>query len=102
MTCGIATTLWYLAFAIIAVAAVLITYRNDRLKYGLYFFFGALFGFLVFDLPSVSLQYYEYTPSCYYAMIGGVPITMFLAEGCAVVISIWLLERWVWPLIKGR
>ncbi|MBI2580659.1 hypothetical protein HYV85_02525 [Candidatus Woesearchaeota archaeon] len=81
---------WYVFFIALLIGYFLILaiVKNKR-AYVLYFVFGVLFGFY-FDLFSVSQNYYTY--NYYFPSIFGVPLTVTLAEGFSVAITIYLYE----------
>ena len=79
--------LWYGMFAIIAIAfACVLAYTKDK-NYIFYFITGAIVGFYL-DIVSVSQGYYTYHQ--YFPSVFGVPVTVTVAEGCAIAITIFL------------
>ena len=86
-----AITVWTFIFIALMIAFSLIIFKSKYRKlYLLYFIFGMIFGFC-FDSLSVFLNYYTYAEL--YLNIIGVPITVTIAEGFAVVITIKIFEK---------
>lgn len=83
--------LWYGLFAVLLAAYLLIqlTVENKK-KYFAYFVAGAVLGFY-FDIVSFTSGYYSY-PDFYKLKILGLPISMTLAEGFSVAITIYVFE----------
>jgi hypothetical protein len=84
---------WYPFFFLFLAVFLLILYKERHIRYLFYAFFGAVFGFFLFDVPSVALGYYTYVESYYLFMLYGVPISMSLAEGFCVAITIYIYEK---------
>ncbi len=84
---------WYLSFFGSLSAFIFILYREKSARFISYAIFGALFGYFVFDVPSVALGYYTYVESHYIFMVYGVPISMAFAEGFCVAITIYAYEK---------
>jgi hypothetical protein len=80
---------WYGIWAVL-LAGFLIILKMDRNRraYFLYFFFGMAFGFY-FDSVSFAMGYYSY-PDIFPLVLFGLPVSMTIAEGFAVAITIWL------------
>lgn len=68
---------------------ILHTSENKKI-YLLYFIFGLLFGFY-FDITSFTFGYYSY-PDFFMFKIFGLPITMILAEGFSITITMKVFE----------
>lgn len=83
--------LWFALFASLAIVyfIVLLKARNKR-KYLAYFISGAIIGF-VLDFVGVGQSYYHYYPF-YGPIISGIPLSVTVAEGFAVAITICLFE----------
>ena len=81
---------WSLIWLILFVAFFVILYTEKRKKlYFLYFIFGMIFGFY-FDSISIISGYYSY-PELFIS-VHGVPLSMTIAEGFSVVITIRIFE----------
>lgn len=82
--------LWHVFFIVLLIgySLILAKVKNKR-TYVFYFLFGVLFGFY-FDAISVWQNYYTY--HYYFPSIFGVPLTVTLAEGFSVAITIYLYE----------
>jgi len=92
--------IWTGILAVLAAAFMIILYKeNNRKLYLLYFFFGAIFGFY-FDAVSVAQGYYSY-PELFLNLLG-VPVTMTIAEGFSVAITIKIFEEAKPLLVKLR
>ncbi len=87
---------WYSSFSVFLAAFLFILYREKDARFLLYALMGALFGYFVFDAPSVALGYYVYVEGHYFLSLLGVPISMALAEGFCVAIVIYLYEKMPW------
>ncbi len=86
---------WYVFFVFILLTYFLILFKiKDKRRHIAYFIFGFLFGFY-FDSVSVFQNYYAY--HYYFPSLLNVPLTVTIAEGCAVAITICLYEA-----VKGR
>ena len=86
-----ALTVWSGIFIVLLIVFLIIIYKTKNRKlYLLYFLFAAIFGFY-FDGLSVFLNYYTYADL--FLKIKGIPITMTIAEGFAVVITIKMFEK---------
>ena len=80
--------LWYGFFVIILTGYFLILFTvKDKYRYVVYFISGFLLGFY-FDFVSVLQNYYTY--HYYFPSFLNVPITVTVAEGCSVAITIYL------------
>jgi len=79
-------------FALFVLGFTFVMWIKMEMRYLFYFIFGALLGFFVFDLPSVILGYYTYSTDPYLMPLFGVPLTIVLAEGFAVAITIFIYE----------
>ncbi len=86
------TMVWYAFFTLFLIGFISVMWVKRDLRYFLYFIFGYVLGFAVFDLPSVLLGYYTYPASIYIFPIFGVPLTISLAEGFAVSIVVFIHE----------
>jgi hypothetical protein len=85
------THLWYSLFVLLLAAYVYIVYKaKNRKRYLLYFVFGSLFGFY-FDTVSFNLGFYSY-PGIYAITIMGLPLSMTIAEGFAITITVRIAE----------
>lgn len=83
--------LWYSLFTLLFAVFLYILYKaKNRKKYLLYFIFGSLFGFY-FDTVSFNLGFYSY-PGLYAIRIMGLPLSMTIAEGFSVSITIRIAE----------
>jgi hypothetical protein len=83
--------LWYILFIILLVTYLVIQFRvKNKKKYLLFFISGMMLGFY-FDLVSFINGYYSY-PGFYTIKILNIPLSMTIAEGCSVVITIYLFE----------
>ncbi|MBI3036974.1 hypothetical protein HYY73_04475 [Candidatus Woesearchaeota archaeon] len=82
---------WYGLFAVLLLCylAIQLTVK-DRRRYFIYFLAGAVFGFY-FDIFSFANGYYSY-PDFYKLTLFGLPVSMTLAEGFSVAITIYLYE----------
>ncbi|MBM3303671.1 MAG: hypothetical protein FJY76_01130 [Candidatus Aenigmarchaeota archaeon] len=81
---------WSAIFLVLLAVYSLVLWKSKEKKlYILYFLFGILFGFY-FDSISVMQGYYYY-PELFINVLG-VPITMVLAEGFSVAITIKIFE----------
>ena len=95
--------LWYFTFIIILALylIVMLKVKNKR-RYLAYFLAGCFLGFY-FDFISVIQNYYTYHP--YPPTLYGVPLTVTIAEGFSVVITIYLYEflktRWN-KVLRGK
>ena len=77
---------WYGIWAALLATFAAILWREKKRKlYALYFAFGMAFGFY-FDSLSVVFGYYSYAEIA--PMVAGVPLSMTVAEGFAVAITI--------------
>ncbi len=86
---------WYAIWLSLLIVFSIVLHRPDNRKlYFLYFIFGMLFGFY-FDLLSVAFGYYSYPDLL--TNVFGVPLSVTLAEGFAVAITMKLFE-----MIKSR
>jgi len=63
---------------------------KNKKKYLLFFISGAILGFY-FDIVSFTNGYYSY-PGFYTIKILNIPLSMTIAEGCSVAITIYLFE----------
>lgn len=82
--------IWFGSLVVFAVGFFLILWKDQRRFYSVCFAFGAALGFY-FDYLNTSWGYYSYA-EFYPIMIGGVPLSMTIAEGMAVAITIWLFR----------
>lgn len=83
--------LWYSLFIPLFAVFLYIFYKaKNRKKYLLYFVFGSLFGFY-FDIVSFNLGFYSY-PDIYAITIMGLPLSMTIAEGFSIAITIRIAE----------
>lgn len=89
--------LYYIVFSLLLVAFLVVLHISKNRKYFYYFVVGAIFGFY-FDFISFTNGFYSY-PSFYKLQILGIPFTMTLAEGFAVAILIFTVEKYFrfWP-----
>ena len=72
------------------VFLVILHSSENRKKDLLYFIFGMLFGFY-FDITSFTFGYYSY-PDFFMFKIFGLPITMTIAEGFSITITMKVFE----------
>ncbi|MFH1294835.1 MAG: hypothetical protein ABIH90_02740 [Candidatus Aenigmatarchaeota archaeon] len=82
--------IWFGSFIAIAIGFLLILWKDQRRFYSFCFVFAAILGFY-FDYLNTRWGYYSYA-EFYPIMIGGVPLSMTIAEGMAVAITIWLFK----------
>lgn len=83
--------LWYGIWLILFMTFSIILYKTKNKKlYILYFIFGIIFGFY-FDIVSFTFGYYSY-PDFFPFKLFGLPISMVLAEGFSIVITIKIFE----------
>jgi uncharacterized membrane protein YoaT (DUF817 family) len=76
---------------ILLVIYLIIQFKTqNKMRYFLYFVFGCVFGFY-FDIVSFTQGYYSY-PDIFYIKILGLPLSMTLAEGFSVAITIYIFE----------
>ena len=88
--------LWFALFAILGVwYAAILWNGNDKRAYLAYAIAGSLLGFY-FDFVSFTSGYYTYH-SFYQDTLFGIPLTMTLAEGFSVAITIWLFDTFIKP-----
>lgn len=84
--------LWSLIWISLFIVFLFILYKErDRKLYLIYFFFGMIFGFY-FDFVSFTFGYYSY-PDLYLFELFGIPLSMTIAEGFSVVITIKIFEK---------
>ena len=83
--------LWYLTFTILLLSYLFIqiTVKNKK-RYVVYFISGCILGFY-FDIVSFVNGYYSY-PDFYKFTVLGLPLSMTLAEGFSVAITIYLYD----------
>jgi uncharacterized membrane protein YoaT (DUF817 family) len=82
---------WYILFFILLMAYLLIQFNvKNKRKYFIYFLCGSILGFY-FDIVSFTQGYYSY-PDFYSITLLGLPLSMTLAEGFSVVITIYIVE----------
>jgi hypothetical protein len=82
---------WYGIWLSLLVVFVVIVHTSEhRTKYLVYCVCGMLFGFY-FDITSFTFGYYSY-PDFFVLKLFGLPITMTIAEGCSVTITIKIFE----------
>ena len=95
---------WYSSFAIFLAAFVFILWRERDPRFFLYFVFGSIVAFFVFDAPSSHFGYYEYLTQHYLVSFLGVPLSMTIAEGFCIAIAIYMYEKLPWfiGLLKRR
>ena len=82
------------------VFLVILQTAENRKKYLLYFVFGMLFGFY-FDITSFTFGYYSYA-DFFLFKIFGLPITMTVAEGFSITITIKVFEITKNYITKGE
>ncbi len=89
--------MWTAFFTVFAIAFILILWKERDVRYLFYGVFGALFGFM-FDTTAVSLGYYSYilTP---FMLIQDIPLTVTIAEGFCIAITIYIFEKLIKPRI---
>jgi hypothetical protein len=87
------TLFWYLCFLCFLLGFVYILWKERDWRFFFYFVFGSLVAFFVFDTFSTVLGYYQYSTQHFLFSIGGVPISMTIAEGFCIAITIYLFER---------
>jgi len=84
---------WTSSFIVFFLSFVCILVRERDYRFILYFIFGALAGFF-FDIIQVNMGYYSYTEQAYMKLFfNGVPVTMTLAEGFCISITVYLYEK---------
>ena len=83
--------LWYGIWLILLVVFLVIL-RTSKIRkiYLLFFLFGMLFGFY-FDIISFTFGYYSY-PDFFLFKIFGLPLTMTIAEGFSIAITMKIFE----------
>lgn len=82
---------WFGMWLVLLVAFMVILYKErDRKLYFLYFIFGMVLG-LYFDILSFTFGHYSY-PEFFPLKIFGLPFSMTIAEGFAVVITMRLFK----------
>jgi hypothetical protein len=93
---------WYACFAVFLAAFACILWRERDARYIFYFVFGSLTAFLVFDLPSTAFGHYDYHVQHYLISLMRVPLSITLAEGFCIAITIYLYEHlpWLWKKLK--
>jgi hypothetical protein len=84
---------WFGSFAVFLAAFLLILWRERDTRFLFYAVFGSLTAFFVFDVPSSALGFYAYKSEYYLLLILGIPLTMTLAEGFCVAITIYAYEK---------
>jgi hypothetical protein len=92
---------WLLSFLCLFITFVYIIAREKDTRFFIYFVSGAVVG-LFFDTIQVYMGYYHYSDGVYYVFLNGVPVTMTLAEGFCIAITIYLFEKlpWLFGLVK--
>ncbi len=81
---------WSGIFLVLLVVFLAILYKAKKRKmYLLLFIFGMVFGFY-FDTLSVAMGHYSYAQL--FLNVFGVPLSMIIAEGFAVVITVRIFE----------
>ena len=90
--------IWYAIFLVLLATYLVIQVLTGDKKYFIYFILGSFFGFY-FDLISFINGYYSY-PDFYHFKLFGLPISMTLAEGFSIAITIYLFNRFILPKIK--
>ncbi|HIH31232.1 TPA: hypothetical protein HA235_00845 [Candidatus Woesearchaeota archaeon] len=88
---------WYAILGILVLLFIVIIIYTKKKDYLYYFIAGAIIGFY-FDIVSVSQGYYLYHP--YPPVIFGVPLTVTIAEGCAIAITIFIKDLAFKMLLK--
>lgn len=90
--------LWLGLVLVLFLAYVYILYSTKKkLNYFFYFLAGSILGFY-FDIVSYTNNYYTY-PDFYKFTLLGLPISMTLAEGFSVAITIYIFE-YVYAYLK--
>ena len=91
-------TMWTATFAALVAGfgVVLLIAREKRFVW--YFVWGMALGFLI-DTFSVSAGYYQYFLYPAYPRLG-FPLTVSIAEGCAVSITIFFFDRFIKPRLS--
>lgn len=84
--------LWYAFFIGVAVIFAAILIREQDPRYVYFAIAGSVFGFIL-DGLNVFFGYYSFSIP---AQILGNPMTVTIAEGFSVVITIWLFEKLVY------
>jgi len=88
---------WYIiSGALILIFLGILIYSKDK-RYFFFFITGAITGFY-FDIVSVSQGYYTYYP--FDLVILGVPLSVTIAEGCAIAITIFAYEHIIKNILK--
>ena len=83
--------LWTMTWVSLFFIFLYIIYKeNDKKLYLLYFLSGMVFGFY-FDIVSLYMGYYSY-PWFFPMYVFGIPISMTIAEGFSVVITIKIFQ----------
>ena len=88
-------TMWTLTFAALVTGFISVLFITKEKRFFWYFAWGAILGFLI-DIVSVSSGYYQYFLYPQYPGLG-FPLTVSLAEGCAVSVTIFLFDRFIKP-----
>jgi hypothetical protein len=84
---------WFGSFAGFLAAFLLILWKEGEIRYLFYAVFGSLTAFFMFDVPSSALGFYVYRSEYYFFSILGIPLTMTLAEGLCIAITIYAYEK---------
>ncbi len=88
---------WYVMFALFVVSLCgILLYTKDK-SYFYYFITGSLFGFYL-DLVSTTQGYYSYYS--YFPSFFGIPLTVTIAEGCAISFTIFAYKEIICKLLK--
>ncbi len=83
---------WHLIFVLLMISYLFIQLKvKAKRTYFVYFLSGSVLGFY-FDFISFSNNYYSY-PDFYGLTLFGLPITMTLAEGFSVAITMFIFEN---------
>ena len=83
--------IWYGIWLVLLAGFVFILYKEKRKRlYSAYFLTGMAFGFY-FDFVSFTYGYYSY-PDFYPVRMFGLPLSMTIAEGFSVAITMKLFE----------
>ena len=89
--------LWYLMLGIIVAVYLAVLLRTKDKRYLFYFIAGAAVGFYL-DIVSVSQGYYTYHQ--YFPSVLGVPLSVTVAEGSSVAVTIFLYKEIISKIVS--
>jgi len=84
---------WFGSFAVFMAAFLLILWKEKDIRFLFYAVFGSITAFFLFDVPSYSLGFYAYRTPYYILSVMDIPISMTLAEGFCIAITIYIYEK---------